>query len=361
MRVALLCDLPSERWVSMDRYAKELSAGIKRVDPSIDIEFIRPERPFSNAKGKPHALLNHMWRYKVYPLLARNVKADVCHILDHSYGHLAKQLPQNKIVITCHDLAPLMLDRENHSITLRLWRNAIKGLHDAKKVIAISSNTKQDLVNHIGIQPASIPVVYFGISKQFKYNTTLKSSARQMLGVEENEKLILHVGSCIPRKNISTLLKALTKIELPFKFLQVGGVFFDSDIQIMRSMNFADRVIQISSISDDELINYYNAADVFVFPSLYEGFGLPPIEAMACGLPVIAANNSALTEAVGNSGLLFDTLNVDALASSITKVLIDHNLATMLREQGLRHASQFTWEKCATETIAVYRSIFDQR
>jgi glycosyltransferase involved in cell wall biosynthesis len=182
---------------------------------------------------------------------------------------------------------------------------------------------------------------------------------RKKLGLGA-KKAILHVGHCQPRKNVERLLTALELLNrqrVAFHFIQVGGVFTPAQRRLLESSGLEHHVRQVSRVSEEDLVRLYNVADVFVLPSLYEGFGLPVLEAMACGTPVVAANAASLPEVVGDAGLLVDPRSPEAIAKAIAQVLGDPALASDLRERGLRRAREFTWERTAEQTMHVYTNI----
>jgi glycosyltransferase involved in cell wall biosynthesis len=178
---------------------------------------------------------------------------------------------------------------------------------------------------------------------------------RQAKGVG---RYLLHVGTLQPRKNIPLLLEAFARLNEPtLQLVLIGGKGwkYESIFTRIQALGLEARVHFPGYVPDEELPLWYNAGELLVFPSLYEGFGMPVIEAMACGTPVVAANRSSIPEAVGTAGLLFDPENVDKLVERLTAVLQNPTLANRMRVDGLAHASQFSWERAGRETAAVYQ------
>jgi glycosyltransferase involved in cell wall biosynthesis len=153
---------------------------------------------------------------------------------------------------------------------------------------------------------------------------------------------------------LAVLLKASTR---PYRLLQVGGQFTSEQRQLIERLSVADRITQISSVPNMQLVELYNASDVFVFPSLYEGFGVPLIEAMACGAPVVCSEYELFREVCADAANFADSRDASALAAAMARVLDDSNLAADLRQRGLERAKKFTWENSARETLAVYHQL----
>jgi glycosyltransferase involved in cell wall biosynthesis len=160
-------------------------------------------------------------------------------------------------------------------------------------------------------------------------------------------------------ERLLTALALLNRQRVAFHFIQVGGVFTPAQRRLLESSGLEHHVRQMSRVSEEELVGLYNVADVFVLPSLYEGFGLPVLEAMACGTPVVAANAASLPEVVGDAGLLVDPRSPEAIAEAIAQVLEDPALASDLRERGFQRARAFTWEQNALRTLEVYHRVLE--
>jgi glycosyltransferase involved in cell wall biosynthesis len=206
-----------------------------------------------------------------------------------------------------------------------------------------------------------IDVVYPGVDAAYRpYAAEEVDRFRQEKGYG---RYLLHVGTLQPRKNIPLLLEAFAQLQEPeLKLVLIGGKgwLYEEIFARVQALGLSERVHFTGYVPDDELPLWYNAAELLVFPSVYEGFGLPVVEAMACGTPVIAANSASIPEAVGEAGLLFDPHNVAELAEQITAVLHDPQLSAKMRALGLAHASQFSWERAGRETAVVYRRAVEE-
>ncbi|MGC8785920.1 MAG: glycosyltransferase family 4 protein [Anaerolineae bacterium] len=356
MRVVLFADSPRENWPSMDRYAHSLFSALQRLAPEHEFRLLVPPDPPIGLRRR----LFLLWRMTWYPLWAQRFSAEVYHILDHSYGHLLWGLDGNRTVVTVHDVAPFYFHRHCLHLSYLAWRLAWKGVQKAHWWITVSHFTRQEALKFVSDAPIEVFSIPEGVDPHFHplpKGQTIEWRKRLGVGVE---KVILHVGHCQPRKNLERLLTALASLSkqgVDFHFIQVGGVFTPAQRHLLESSGIEHRVRQMSRVAEEALVELYNMADVFVLPSLYEGFGLPVLEAMACGTPVIAANAASLPEVVGDAGLLVNPYSSEALAEGILRVLIDPSLADRLRERGLQRARDFTWERAARETLGVYQKV----
>ena len=357
MKITLFRDLPTEHWRSMERYADELAHGLRDLGRNVE-SYVLP-RPFSQLRGATNALANQAWRSIVYPLAARSHQGDVNHIVDHSYAHLVNALDPRRTVVTCHDIAPLALN-EGRGISRYLWNQSFRAMLRAAHIIADSDFTRSEILRHANYPANQITVVPLGVDQVF-FEPPLDSDIER-LRVEHHltgKQIVLHVGSCAPRKNVETILRAMTSLR-DCVFVQVGGQFNATQNRLIDELGLRERVIQISSATETELRLWYNVANVFVMPSTYEGFGLPVLEAMASGTPVIASHCAALVQVAGDAALLTDPRDSIKLAEQIQLLLSDATRADEMRARGIARAKQFTWERTARETLAVYRQIVMQ-
>lgn len=243
-------------------------------------------------------------------------------------------------------------------LTRALQKNALKSLDFAKQIIAISNHTKEDLIKR-GIGGDKIKTIYLGYSEQV-FRKQDKAKCREMLGLPLDKKIVLHVGSEEPRKNVDKLLlafKEATKNNDDVLLVRVGEKS-KKILELAEHLGISDKMIHFGRLPDDtKLAQVYNSADVFAFPSSYEGFGIPPLEAMACGVPVISSDKTSLKEVVRDAAIIIEPENVLELAEKITEVLSKKALQDKLSAKGLSNAKKFTWDRCAKETLNVYESI----
>jgi glycosyltransferase involved in cell wall biosynthesis len=226
-------------------------------------------------------------------------------------------------------------------------------------IISISHHTKYDMLKHFKIPEDKIKVIHLAANecyKPLKEDEIYKINEKYSL----NHPYILYVGGLEPKKNIPTLLKAFYKLkkhDVNHKLVITGEKRWNykSIFETIDKLNLQKEVIFTGYIPDEDLPALYNAADLFVYPSLYEGFGLPPLEAMACGTPVITSNTSSLPEVVGDAGIMVNPYDIDELTNKMYKVLTNEGLTEELSKKGLERAKLFSWKKCAEETLNTYK------
>jgi glycosyltransferase involved in cell wall biosynthesis len=265
-------------------------------------------------------------------------------------------------VATIHDLGYLHFPREHPPAARILRRLANRwSARRATRVIAISGATRDDLVRYDGIAPARIAVVHHGLTALFQAPQTPASieAVRQRHGLAE--PYLLFVGTLQPRKNLERLLLAFDRVaadEATLTLALVGAMGWQQErlTRALAGLRARDRVRVLGFVDDADLPPLMAGALALAYPSLYEGFGLPAIEAMACGTPVLTSTTSSMPEVVGDSALLVDPLSVEAIAGGLRRILRDEALRRDLRERGLERARMFTWERAARETQAVLRA-----
>jgi len=304
------------------------------------------------------------WEQVVQPFALRKERVDLLHAL----AFVAPLLSRCPSVVTIYDLS-FLLYPESFKRAKRFYLGLFTRLsaRRARRIIAISESTKRDVVRLLGVPPEKVEVVYCGIDEAFRPLAEEQVAAfRSKRGLPE--RFILFVGTIEPRKNVTRLIEAFADLR-SFDVAQdtfaicdlrlvIGGAkgwFYQDVFARVEELGLEDKVIFPGYIPVSELPLWYNAAELFVYPSLYEGFGLPPLEAMACGTPVVAANTSSLPEVVGEAGLIVDPLDVEGLAEAMRRALDDEALRQEMREQGLERAKGFSWTKTAQETVQVYR------
>lgn len=285
---------------------------------------------------------------RLAPLLMRMANPEIVH--ETYYSFRPNYLPSAKKVLTVfdmiHERMPQFFSKKD-TVSHRK-KNAVQR---SDHIICISENTKKDLLEYYDIDSDKVSVVYLANSLQ------VSNGGSRML----NEPYILYVGLRGGYKNFKRLLEAYASSEsimTNFQLVCFGGTALNSEEnELIATLKIPKgRVIQLSG-SDELLSNYYQYASAFVYPSLYEGFGIPPLEAMAHGCPVVCANTSSLPEVVGDAAITFDPNEVDGIVNAIEKVLFSSDLAEQLKIAGLNRANLFSWDKCASETHSIYKSL----
>jgi glycosyltransferase involved in cell wall biosynthesis len=231
----------------------------------------------------------------------------------------------------------------------------------AARVIAVSAHTASDVVARLGVPPERVAVVPNAVGEEFRPEPDARVLAEFRAAKGLPERFVLFVGTLEPRKNVAGLLRAFARVaaaepEVPLVIAGGKGWLYDEIFALHKQLGLGDRVRFTGYAAAEELPRLYAAATVFVYPSFYEGFGLPPLEAMACGTPVVASNASSLPEVVGEAGLTVDPRDEGALAAALLLLLRDPDRRAALRAAGLARAAGFSWARTVRETRAVYES-----
>jgi glycosyltransferase involved in cell wall biosynthesis len=295
------------------------------------------------------------------PLAVRRKRADLLHMTTY----VSPPWSPCPTVVTIHDLSFLEYPTAFSWRVRTMLRRLVPGsVARAARVIAVSEWTKQDLIRRYGIAPEKIAVTPEAPPPGFG---RLPDVRRRPLPAGVREPFVLAVGNLEPRKNLVRLIHAFGLVVRQHGFegqlALVGkpGRRADEARQAARESGVESHVAFTGFVSHDDLTLLYNRAALFVYPSLYEGFGLPPLEAMACGCPVVASNATAMPEVLGDAALLVDPLSTAALAEAMAAVLGRPELAAGLREKGQRRAAGYTWEATAARTREVYAQVLAGR
>lgn len=318
-----------------------------------------PNVPVHTTRIPAHKpLARIVWEQTVFALnlLQKN------YALLHSLAYVAPVLNNTPGVVTLYDLSFYLYPqyfRPFHRLYLQLGTRI--STRRARRILTISESTKRDAVRLLGLDPNRIDVALPGVDAEFfqEVDAGALETFRRTKGLPEH--FVLFVGTREPRKNIPSLLRAFgaAKRQLHFshKLVLAGGRgWMDDDIpRTIEELGMSGEVLFPGFVSHEELPLWYRAADVFVYPSQYEGFGMPALEALASGTPVITSNVSSLPEAVGDAALLIDPKSPDEIANALVRVLQDNTLGAEMRARGLKHARQFTWGRTAQVTAQSYR------
>ena len=329
----------------MQIYSDHLVAGLRANPFGVRVREIVPRAP-QWAAEKPQAM--RALRYLVYPLQVRSTRAGINHITEAGYAHLLRSLDPNKTVVTVHDIIPLLSWRGaipglSYPHAPRLLEFSLSCLQKAACVVTPSESVKRDLVRYCGCQEDNIHVLYLGIDKGFRpLSPSQRLEQRRRFGLPLNAHLILISGHQA-YKNHSTCFLAVQKLRQTLR----------RDVWIVRvgenlktaSTREDSPVIDLGLVPSDVMPFVYNAVDSLLFPSWYEGFGWPPLEAMACGIPVVASNVGSIPEIVGNAGYLCAPDDVGTLAEGLRQVLENTSSRCHLIGEGHKRSKEFTWER----------------
>jgi len=277
----------------------------------------------------------------------------------HSTYYTSKQWSKIPKIMTVYDMIYEFFPQyfsDKKSISFIKEKRKVIG--EAERIIAISENTKRDLISLYHLPESKIRVVYPGINQKFK-RVNNESLLRNFKGKYRIEKpYFLYIGRRLLYKNVINLLKAFSLLPQRenFQLLLIGGEkeFSPLEVDIINRLKINDDVKHIKEMSEADLISAYNSAVALVFPSLYEGFGLPILEAMACGCPVLCSNASSMPEVGGDAAIYFNPNEVDVITNELEKIL-DENTRKKMGMKGIEKARQYTWEKTANQTLQVYK------
>lgn len=345
--------------VGLGRYCRELVEGIARVDTTNRYEILVPE-----ASHRFPSRPNIRYRVVRFPVFRRRFWEQTAPLLGGPYDLL--HLPydscvawkRGKFVATIHDAKPLLFPELQGRVNLsaRVERLLV-GDPQRKRdhVITISDSSRRDLIQHLGVAEDRITAVPLGID-----NTRFHPLPS---GRERPEKpYVMSLAGDDPTKNIVTLVKAFAalpeRLRQGWDLVLVGDVSKRIDVRdAIERAGIASQTRLIGVVSDEMLVSLYQRAGVFAFPSLYEGFGLPVLEAMACGVPVVCSNTSSLPEVAGDAALLIDPRSGEQLTGALSRLVEDAALRRQLSEQGRARAMSFSWDRTATETVALYQRV----
>lgn len=300
-------------------------------------------------------ILIPLWLQFLLPFLCRRVGLDVYYHTGSIWPLMPVRFAKRQLVFI-HDVIPLMFPECYYKHTVYYYRlSRATNLNSYDKIIVNSNTTKKDLIMHLGVPEERISVTLLGRDERFvKINDVSKNrTVREKYGLPES--YLLFTGTLEPRKNITRLLEAYAKgrAQEILKLVIIGkkGWLYEEIFETVKRLNLEERMMFPGFVDDKDLPCVYSMARVFVYPSLYEGFGLPVLEAMACGAPVITSNVSSMREVTGEAAILVDPQNVEALAESIDKVVFNNATYDRLCRASIARAREFTWERTARETL----------
>lgn len=321
-----------------------------------------PDWRFPNVKVVPSRLRegesfrNHIWEQFTLPRLARKHHVDILH----SPANLAPLFYRGRSIVHIHDLC-FVVNPQWYSFWFRTLYNIVipRVARRATKVITNSNNSRNDLLQFCNLTADRVSQVYWGVDSFFT-----EALPKDATPNWELKDYILCVGTLEPRKNIGTLLEAYELLrerhpEIKTKLVVIGGespVFAEVRLRVKR---FKEDIVFKGFVNDHLLREYYRHASLFAYPSLYEGFGLPPLEAMASGAPVVTTMTSSLPEVVGDAALMVNPHDAAQLAATMARVLTTPELSASLRAKGFERVRKFNWYRVARNTLAIYYEVYN--
>jgi len=267
-------------------------------------------------------------------------------------------------VITIHDLNFLHFPQFLTPQSARYYGQINRAVQRADHILTDSDWTREDVISHLDVPPERVTTVHLAAAPVYRPITDRQEVRRAVNRYGLPSDFIIFVGTLEPRKNVPTLLKAFHDLrhrayDVHLAIVGRKGWLYEEVFAALTKLKLADHVHFLENVPYEDLARLYNAASCLTLPSHYEGFGLPPLEAMACGTPVVVSDRSSLPEVVGDAGLLVDPDSPEELSAALARVLEDSELRAALRQRGLARSSEFSWAKAAHQTMAVYEQVLN--
>jgi glycosyltransferase involved in cell wall biosynthesis len=373
MRIGLDGYPLSEPLTGVGHYTLELARSLARNFPQDEFELVSPKL-FNPAviveiqresipnlrltEAKSSSLRGHWWSVGL-PMYARRAHFD----LFHGTNFEVPLWKRRRTVLTIHDLSTLLYPETHRARAVRRARVRLPiAAKIADAIITPTEAMRQEVCKRLNVKPGKVTAIHEAPRRTFSPMTETETVAiRERLGVED--EFLLFVGTLEPRKNLLTTLRAFEEViarkSVRPQLVIAGGEgwLIDETLSLINSVSVRDRILLTGYLNDEDLRALYSSCRAFVYPSLYEGFGLPPLEAMACGAPVIASRISALQETLAEAAILVEPLDVQTLSRTIIEVLKDERRRAMMRESGIKHAKKFSWDEAAKLTHDVYANV----
>ena len=370
MRIGLDGYPLSEPLTGVGHYTLELARALARNFPEDEYELVSP-KPFNPAAiegidresipnlrltgAKSSSLRGHWWSVGL-PMYARRARFD----LFHGTNFEVPLWKRRHTVLTIHDLSTLLYPETHRASAVRRARLRLPiAARIADAIITPTEAVRQEVCARLKVKPGKVTAIHEAPRRMFCPMTEAEAAAiRKRLRVED--EFLLSVGTLEPRKNLLTTLRAFAEVlaqpsARPQLVIAGGeGWLIDETLSFINSTSLRERILLTGYLNDEDLRALYSSCRAFVYPSLYEGFGLPPLEAMACGSPVIASRIAALQETLGEAAILIEALDVQTLSRTIIEVLKDERRRATMGEAGIKHAAKFSWDEAAKLTHELY-------
>jgi len=366
MRIGIDARLVYYRQAGISQYTLGLLEQFRTIGQDDEFIVFQSRRDPSELSHQPNFRKRVLWtppHHRLEQLLLPLELWAVDLDLLHSPDFIPPFRRRCRSVITIHDLNFLLYPHFLTPQAASYYGQIDQAVHKCDHIIAVSESTKRDVIRLTGAPEDKISVVYEAANPIYRplQDQQLVQRTKERHGL--NREFALFVSTIEPRKNVPTLLMAYRQVldnyhpEVDLVLAGEKGWLFEEVFALVEKLGLAGRVHFAGRVTPDDLLGLYNAAQLLVHPAFYEGFGLPPLEAMACGTPVVVSNTSALPEVVGDAAMLVDPTDVDGMAVAIWRVLSDDSLRKQMRDRGLRRARRFSWKKAALETLEIYHRL----
>ena len=377
MKIAIDARMVLDRPTGIGRYITNLIAHLTRIDTENRYVVLVNDRSIIAAvvADKKNVVIREMdaaamsvKEQIILPWILYREQVD----LFHAPSFIIPKYPVCKSVLTLHDLTHLLFPGEFSRLAQIYYRLIVKpAAKRAKRIITDSVSSKNDIDEWLHTSTEKVRVIQLAVESNYKYYNDADACVRIMEKYGIRKKFIMYNGNKKKHKNVEALFKAYfmmrQKMKMDYSLVIVGkrdDGHKETDCSGLEGLaneyEAKDDIIYSGYVNDIDLALLYNAADLFVFPSLYEGFGLPVLEAMSCGCPVVVSNRASLPEVCGDAARYVDPLSVDSICEGMHAVLANTDLKRRMREKGLKRAESFSWEMCAKQTLDVYNEAFNE-
>ncbi len=368
MRIGINADVLDRSFGGISKYTHNLIKNLLRVDKKNEYVLIHNRKNSNPLYNLGEEIILPGYPVKdtiknlfLYPNLVKKEKLDIIHDTNQVGPFLFKL--RAKTVQTIHDLTALKYPHLHKSYVAFghgfLLPRIIKNVDH---FVADSQSTKDDIIKHLHVSENKIDVAYAGIDDSYR---VLRNTEKVLRKYKIDYPFLLHVGVIEPRKNLVRLVRVfnqLRKVNKKYKLVLVGPRGWKSRkvFETIKKYNLQKHIIFIGKVPEPDLPLFYNSADFSVYSSIYEGFGMPVVEAMACGCPVITSNISSLPEIAGNAAILVNPFSAKSIFSAMQTLIEDESLRKKLSKRGLEQSKKFSWEKCAKQTLNVYEKLVQE-
>jgi len=363
MKISIINDYPPN--VGVTSYSYNLYLNLRRH--SLPIEFYQflfdyqiknISKDINIIKGvnfksyKFNLLLNRLLHFNIRAL--KNIESDIIIFSCCTLAPLIKHYKNKKTIMMSHDLYGLFYKGRSRFLNWMTKRLYLLQT-EVDFMITPSEYTKNDLIKYLNVDKNKIYVVYPAIDEKIFYPS--KENIRKKLGFKDNDVVLLNVAFDTPNKNIKTVLEVLNKLPENFKLIRVGKNL--SSLKIVKKLNLEHRIKFFEDIDSKYLGDIYRSSDIFIYPSYYEGFGIPVAEAMASGIPVIVSNKTTLPEVVGDAGIIIDPFDVDKIVNEVLELSENKEKYNLLKEKVLKQSKRYSFENQYESFMKMFKNIID--
>jgi glycosyltransferase involved in cell wall biosynthesis len=366
MRIGIDARLVYYSQAGIGQYVLNLAQWLAQIDGANEYVLLQSRKDNSTIIERANFRRVSLWTPSHHRFEQQALPAEIARLgldLLHSPDFIPPFRANCRTVITVHDLAFLLYPQFLTRESARYYGQIDQAVRRADHIIADSESTRRDVLRLLGARPEKVSVVYLAANPLYRPVSLAQARAWVQGRFGLTGEFILSVGTIEPRKNLPTLLRAYRQLLDAYKLdvtLAVAGQegwLYAEIPRLVDELRLRDRVRFLGRVSDEDLLHLYNAAGVLAHPALYEGFGLPPLEAMSCGAPVVVSNTSSLPEVVGDAGLLVEPEDVDAWAVALWRVCTDDDLRDELSQKALARSRRFSWERTARHTLRIYERV----